>query len=773
MSKKNVPAIHVQQPSISGNPAGGTSPPRPPTKQVPATSPRAAATVGMVDNLAASRVNYGTSASHATVQAELAERVEFNDRSIFEQLEIDKVDPRIVQECSKTLQMKSEADIAFLKDLVRGADKVDPKVLEYEAIAEQGHPDPKDMAPEDRKSSREKKMYDPLERIFGHIQAASLANSNASVEKPESEGFNRVFRRQSAALTPDQDHTLGFPHFIPDFTLIRKANWDRKEVRTRWRDRDGFIEVKPSARQHPYPAKEGDPARPLLTQTANYARLHLSARPFCAFSVSIMIFGNDFCVCIFDRTGGRVSPKFNMWADLDTFIRVIWSMTRRLTDVQLGRDPSVSPAPPDLQSSWDHPAWIINPVGSDPRRWCTVGAPIWSSLSLFGRGTFVWYVREFSPTGELSGPVMILKSAWRSSQRDPESSIYQTVRGSHPGLAKFVVGADVVPFPGSLEKVTTHYLRQHPFKSDDKTKVLHRIVIGTTGKPIWMYDTEEQLIDGLISALEAHKFLWDQKILHRDISAGNVLLSHYPEEVGAVGFITDLDLARMEPDAELKSTETVHATSEYGRYPQRLQGPMTRTRIRFGTQRGDVITGTLQFMSRHLLEAIIYQETTVSTAADDVESFFWVLVYAIFRKLLAAPTDDIEKKQVLTHFRNTFGRTSVPEILAARGAAFHDGIFKQATYCEMVSYPLRQLLLEYRIILSGLVPTIPLSRRAGGTGSYGGSASTGGRIIDEASVAGSARYNRFFSHEGMIELLKETRLDLQMHPEGGEGGVKA
>ncbi|KAI0641631.1 hypothetical protein C8Q79DRAFT_282658 [Trametes meyenii] len=703
----------------------------------------------MVDNLAASRVNYGTSASHATVQAELAERVEFNDRSIFEQLEIDKVDPRIVQECSKTLQTKSEADIAFLKDLVRGADKVNPKDLEYEAIAEQGHPDPKDISPEDRKSRRERKMYDPLERIFGHIQAASLANLNASVEKPESEGFNRVFRRQSAALTPDQDHTLGFPHFIPDFTLIRKANWDRKEVRTRWRDRDGFIEVKPSGRQHPYPAKEGDPARPLLTQTANYARLHLSARPFCAFSVSIMIFGNDFCVCIFDRAGGRISPKFNMWADLDTFIRVIWSMTRRLTDVQLGRDPSVSPAPPDLQSSWDHPAWIINPVGSDPRRWCTVGAPIWSSLSLFGRGTFVWYVRELSATGELSGPVMILKSAWRSSQRDPESSIYQTVRGSHPGLAKFVVGADVVPFPGSLEKVTTHYLRQLPLKSDDKTKILHRIVIGTTGKPIWMYDTEEQLIDGLISALEAHKFLWDQKILHRDISAGNVLLSDYPEEVGA-------------------STETVHATSEYGRYPQRLQGTMTRTHIRFGTQRGDVITGTLQFMSRHLLEAVHYQETTVSTAADDVESLFWVLVYAVFRKLLAAPTADVEKEQVLTHFRNTFGRTSVLEILTARSEAFHDGIYKQATYCRMVSYPMRRLLLKYRVVLSSLVPTIPLDKRADGSDIFD---DPKGTLLDRIpNGALTSDYDYLFSHEGMIKALKETRQYLQDRRERGEIG---
>ncbi|KAI0641630.1 hypothetical protein C8Q79DRAFT_282695 [Trametes meyenii] len=350
-----------------------------------------------------------------------------------------------------------------------------------------------------------------------------------------------------------------------------------------------------------------------------------------------------------------------MWRDFETFIRVVRSMTRHLSDIDMGHDPSVTLAPTTLWNSGNEPSWIINCVGSDTRRWCTVGAPIWSSLSLFGRGTFVWYIREVSAVyDELRGPVMILKSAWRESGRDAESHIYEAVKGSHPGLAKYVIGADVVTSPGGTEKITTHYLRQRSPAPDETTKVLHRIVLGSTGRPIWKYDTEEQLIDGLISAIEAHKFLWDQKVLHRDISAGNVLLSDYPEEVGAAGFITDLDLARTEPDVELNSTETVHATSEYGRYPQRLQGPMTRIRIRFGTQHGDVITGTLQFMSRRLLHSMRTKDTSVvPTAADDVESFFWVLVYAVFRKLLAAPTaNKEEEEEVLTHFRSTFGGTS-------------------------------------------------------------------------------------------------------------------
>ncbi|KAI0641615.1 hypothetical protein C8Q79DRAFT_1106513 [Trametes meyenii] len=582
-----------------------------------------------------SRINYGTSASHATVQAELSGKTAFSDNSVLVQLRIDDVDSHFVHNCAKTLKESLKEDIRALRKIVKRAERKHPKYLEHEVLDDLDYPNPREVLPKDRRSYRQEQVQRHLSLVLKHIQCAP------EPDEAKAGDYNRCFSHRVLATdcgTPEKDYTLGFPNFYPDFILTRMTQLGNPlaDARTRgWHDRDGFVVIRPSSRQHPYPAPEDGLARPILTHAANCARLHLSARPFLLFSVCLLVFGGDFCVCIFDRAGARVSPKLNMWRDLDTFIRVVRSMTRRLTDVELGRDPSVSPAPLDLQTSLNYPAWIIDPVGSDPRRWCTVGAPIWSSLSLFGRGTFVWYVRELSPTGELSGPVMILKSAWRSSQRDPESSIYQAVRGDHPGLAKYVVGADVVPFPGSLEKVTTHYLRQRPLKSDDKTEILHRIVIGTTGRPIWMYDTEEQLIDGLISALEAHKFLWDQKILHRDISAGNVLLSDYPEDVGAAGFLTDLDLASIEADAEIKSTET----------------------------------GTLQFMSRRLLHSLSIKDASlVPTAADDVESFFWVLVYAVFRKLLAAPTaNDEEKTEVLTHFKSTFCRTSVSDITTNRG----------------------------------------------------------------------------------------------------------
>ncbi|KAI0641619.1 hypothetical protein C8Q79DRAFT_1077266 [Trametes meyenii] len=710
-----------------------------------------------------SRINYGTSASHATVQAELSGRTAFNDGSVLSQIKIDDVDSRFVQECAKTLKESLEEDIRAFRQLVEAAEQGDPTFLEYEVLHDLGCPDPLDVRPEDRRSHRLELIHHRLSSILKHIQNAPQPDGVA-----KSRDLNRCFSHQmpqNDSGIPKQHYFLGFPHFYPDFTLTHTTQLRNPQINAGtcgWHDRDGFVLIRPSSLQHPYPTTEDGLARPILTHAANCARIHLSARPFLLFSVCLLVFGGDFCVCIFDRAGARVSPKLNMWCDLETFIRVVRSMTHHLSDVDMGHDPSVALAPASLWSSVDQPAWIINSVDPDTRRWCTVGVPIWSSLSLFGRGTFVWYVREVHVvTEELRGPVMILKSAWRESGRDAESHIYEAVKGSHPGLAKYVVGADVVTSPGGTEKITTHYLRQRSPAPDETTKVLHRIVLGSVGRPIWEYDTDEQLIDGLLSAVEAHKFLWDQKILHHDISAGNVLLSDHPEELGAAGFITDLDLALIEPsDAELKTTAMAEAMSEYDRHPQTLPRPTARDRTQFGTRRGDTITGTWQFMSRRLLRSMYMRDTSdvVTTEADDVESFFWVLLYAVLRKMVAVQMgSDADKTTLAREFRRGFGEASVADILASRiTASFYDAIAGRDVYFQAVSYPVRRLLYTYRLILFG---TIPTPERPGSSDVLG---RPKGIFLDSIPQnPWKQGHDRLFSHEGMIGALKETILHIR------------
>ncbi|OSD02205.1 hypothetical protein PYCCODRAFT_1459153 [Trametes coccinea BRFM310] len=658
----------------------------------------------MYENLSASRIGcYGASASHFTVQAELVDKVQLNDGSVLQRLKIDSVSSDMVRLCQQKLEEGGAVygQVKALQNMARRADRMTVAQLESEAEEEQ-HDYDDDLsdsetaqaAPNVKKSRRERNMYEPLEAIFDAISSVPTGPDEAPGSRPK-----RCFRNQAEVLIPDEEHTLGYPRFIPDFSLLEDPSLHSSKL---WSDRAGFIEVKASSQQRPEVDVEKREVSRILTQVAHYARLHLSARPFSVFSVSIMIFGCDFCVSIFDRGGAQVSPIYNMFRNSDTFIRVIRSVTRILSDAELGRDPSVSLAPSSVSSSSDGPAWIVGAVGSDRRQWCTTGPAIWSSLSLFGRATAVWPVREINEHNELVGDAMILKSTWRSSDRDPESFVYQNIKGSHPGLAKFIAGGDAV-FPshnGNQEAITVHSLRGVPVSRGERTKVLHRLLIESVGKPVWMYETDRELLEGLIGALKAHRFLSEQEILHRDVSAGNVLLALDPKKQGTAGFLTDLEYARMEAPITKTSLrqETVEASTAYGPLRYHLQEPMQRTHTTFvASQRGAGIFGTLQFMSRRLLAALMSgQQSVTTTVQDDVESFFWVLLYAVLRRLVMVHVGSAEEREGIKEaFCKAFGGVSLRTIYDSRANSYTLNIWALPLVERFTSGPMQLIFQKY------------------------------------------------------------------------------
>ncbi|KAH9896113.1 hypothetical protein C8Q73DRAFT_643700 [Cubamyces lactineus] len=647
----------------------------------------------MVDDYASDR-SYYLGSSHTALQRELDERVQYDVESVMTRLRVSSVDDRFVNQCMQSLQAQLAEDVEKLTFLAAQADSHSIDYLESEAFAEAEDLDSGYSTPfaQPMKSRRELQMYGPLVRHIARFPSPDVQGEEA---------FDRVFRRQSAALAPNQYHTPGFPKFTPDFSLLRDRSFSElpPAQQRRWCDRAGFIEVKPSNNQHAYPTVAGGPASSLLAQAADYARLHLSGRPFSVFSISLLIFGCGFCVCIFDRQGVLVSPRYHMWEDLDVFIRVVRSLTRVLDEHELGLDPSVSPAPQSMLPNGTE-AYIVDPVGSDPRHWCTVHEPIWSSLSLFGRGTTVWRVREVNASGQLCGPEMIMETSLRSSDRDAESFVYHAIKGSHPGLAKYVVGADVTFPDNKYKRITAHALRGTTLGPNKLTSVLHRIVIETLGRPVWEYHSERELLEGFITALEAHQFLAEQKILHRDISAGNILLAEDLLRQESAGFLTDLDFARLESDIEVKITETVSPPRGYGAIPSHLHGPSTRTHTKFGSQRGGQITGTLQFLSRRLLEAMLSgKPTPPTTAEDDVESFLWVLVYAIYRRICFLDVGTPEEQQKLGRaFTKSFGGRTTEEILEARRVAIWS-LTDAPLVIQHTSEPLRYLLRQYQFTM--------------------------------------------------------------------------
>ncbi|KAI0368171.1 hypothetical protein BV20DRAFT_1114311 [Pilatotrama ljubarskyi] len=574
-------------------------------------------------------------------------------------LKIDAVHPEFVRICRQKLVERCTADIDPLKQVEAAALELTPKELEWEVLEQREIYGVKDLPPEMRKSNAELDMYHPLQRIFDFIALFSVTEGEDSMDSKR-----RRFVRRTAMLLPEEPHSQLFPRFAPDFALIHGGLREGTPyIQSRhWTDRQGFVWLKPSPEQHPHPDAPNGLARPMLTEAANLARLHLSARPFSVFSVGLLIFGSDFCVCMFDRGGGQLSPRYNMWRELEVFVRVVRSMTCVLTDKELGCDPSVRSAPTSEQNAQDagYPAFLIDPVGADTRRWCTVGAPLWSSLALFSRGTHIWRVREVIEGGELRGPVMVMKSSWRSSSSkcEPEATIYRSIRGGHPGLAKFVAGGDVtVRRQRFSEALTVHFLRGDVLKDGEHTLVLHRIVTEGVGRPVWEYRTEQELILGMLAALNAHKFLCAQGILHRDISAWNVLLAENPEEQGTAGFLIDLEYAHRTIRVKDRIEETVQPPSGYGPVRSDLREPMKRVHVRFESASQDsAITGTLHFMSCRLLRALERNKTSIEhTAEDDVESFYWVLIYAILRKLITTKVGTPEEQRRLVQtFREAY-----------------------------------------------------------------------------------------------------------------------
>jgi hypothetical protein len=259
----------------------------------------------------------------------------------------------------------------------------------------------------------------------------------------------------------------------------------------------------------------------IVCQAADHARLLHSGQPFQLFAFGLLIFGSEFCVAVFDRDGVLFSPIHDMWKDISVFIRVIRSLTCHLSDMELGQDPTVTTLSTREHLIWidqakelghlapaDFPTFVISMGGSSNRSWKTTGFPIWTSVSLLGRGTSIWLVREND-----TGPILVLKNTWRSGSRNSESLIYGSVIGQHPALAKFREGEDV-KFPGEERYITVHSLRgpsgsDEPDDGDDVG--LHRLLLENRGRPIWECDSEKELLQGIRAALDgiclSHFFL--------------------------------------------------------------------------------------------------------------------------------------------------------------------------------------------------------------------------------------------------------------------------
>ncbi|KAI0648845.1 hypothetical protein C8Q79DRAFT_478725 [Trametes meyenii] len=560
---------------------------------------------------------------------------------------------------------------------------------------------------------REEELYPPLEDLFGAIEIEAAAASDRAYCRKFVNKYNQELVAEDFVF-PESPQIRG----KPDFVLAEVPPPQHGKIPDmphaggiRWRQCCAFFEVKSSREQSPHPAivKVHTDIKKTLSQGTDYARLILNARPFQLYVYGIFFCGDTWCVGYFDRRGvvlGCGVSLFDSGKVLDEdafakFVRVIIRLSWEMSPQQLGHDPTVTLLDGHAYYDQTYPRFLVRVhttenAKTDVEELRTYGPPLWSSHSLLGRGTSVHRAVHVSK----SRPV-ILKNAWRSASRKHESFYYECIRQFYatpgesvpPGLAQFLVGGDVLePQTGQWLSVGA-FRRGGPFAIDAKDDVgLHRVVLDDYGKSLWQSDNPLQVARAMLMALDAHQSLSEKGLLHRDISAGNILVRqrvvHFSDATTGEdviitenlspgeGFLADFELASLRPNA----VDPFRISKVEDSFQSLPANDALRTQIFSDSIRqstltrktpGRPITGTAIFAATSLLEAIVEKRSISRISDQDIESFGWVFIYAMYRMAMHdAPSSKSGQNKLVTEFNTLFAPINITDILQGRSAAF-------------------------------------------------------------------------------------------------------
>ncbi|EPQ50008.1 hypothetical protein GLOTRDRAFT_134347 [Gloeophyllum trabeum ATCC 11539] len=293
------------------------------------------------------------------------------------------------------------------------------------------------------------------------------------------------------------------------------------------------------------------------------------------------------------RTGGLDATALHQ---LDTTeasnVCMAWRKIQELGLLK-GRDYPAATLSTDLPSE----SSIVLVPGSDSskqERYLTIGRPVFASESNFGRGTRVWLaIRAEGPTDEF----VIIKDGWRDAGRWSETRIYDYIRkklGEIPGIARHKNGFDVDE-QGYPHRTLAHRLVDALNIGPSQHRIHHRCILNSVGKPLSSFSSTYQLLEAIRDVVKGLHDLAKLGILHRDISANNIMISIDPvKENGAKGFVIDPELAFI---------------------PE-----MSKKELKY-------LTGTIQFLSIERLQ----ENQSDHKSWHDLESVFWTVLWTVLR----------------------------------------------------------------------------------------------------------------------------------------------
>jgi len=160
--------------------------------------------------------------------------------------------------------------------------------------------------------------------------------------------------------------------------------------------------------------------------------------------------GTILNICLFDRAGGVVSKDYDLkdGDDFETFVRIIRRATCDMDAHELGFDPTVTPFN-YLGSVARYPRFEVKVPENTYR---TYEFPIWQSVTLEGRRTWVVGATKEDNANPRPHECLVMKNAWRAPGRLPESTLYAIINKLRGGdnmptlrcVAELVDGGDMM-----------------------------------------------------------------------------------------------------------------------------------------------------------------------------------------------------------------------------------------------------------------------------------------------------------------------------------------
>ncbi|KAG6099805.1 hypothetical protein E4U30_006001 [Claviceps sp. LM220 group G6] len=389
------------------------------------------------------------------------------------------------------------------------------------------------------------------------------------------------------------------------------------------------------------------------------------------FVVGFTICGTLMRVWVFDRLGSIASQQIDVNKEPIQFINVMLGFLW-MSEADLGFDPTIQEI--DGQSFieierkgiWNHPETplVIKDSWQLPER-DEEGELLKQATSRNVVNVARYYLHE---TVKIGGIIDDVRHCIRRGLDVSTASNYQQC------LSQDSSGATINVLPQSMRLTSTGMSTKLPFDqtgsalppskktcsessrnaaTDRETgppnRVHRRVIVQDYGKPIYKASSRLALLACLEGCIKGHKSLYDNGVLHRDISITNLRINEDQDNPSWRSFLIDLDVA-------------INAEREQ---PSGAQGR----------------TGTTAFMAIGLLNGRKH------SFAHDLESFFWVLFW------ICIHYDGPNKATTPSRFENWNYIPNNPLIESKLGLICTEGYFLEVA--EKIFTPYYQPLIPH------------------------------------------------------------------------------